>query len=840
MTMKRNLAKYLAKREEKRARHERRAARKAAKEQASVKEKNKASSRRNSLSGLPLIGAVSTTPADTALVRSGHHRHTSSSASGHLLLDAPLPVRDEFAQMPLAPPVAYARGSTRNLLQPWSLADLLSAPVPLKLYPSLTDILSLPSAEERVSAVQHLALTNSHAAHDQAYRAYLDPSGAATEALLARELQEASAKVSHADKIVNDLPWLPVTPSIFLSLTVSLVDLHKLTFLSRPRPVIEIYSVRSGRPQLVFESEFAPAQCTEHHFAPMLLRLDELCYQQLERDILLRVTSIAAPSSSSLSPDLLTGGAAVRTLVGEVWTNLFKLQSCAPGSRFPVLRPRPPEKAHKGPKEKGTLVVQGVSLFVRSSAGLLAYPDHPNRCLPLTYPAIFERVTECQLCFTVQCRSLAALADAKFAEAVALRQRGASASSSSSSSSGKKAAHHPPAPRVCPYLEFYRLEEEGVWSKKPVFTTEEVWAGSSLANAHAANPRGKTGRGGGDNPHATLTWRPVQMDLFALCFGDVRRNVLVKVMTGATGSAGGALGSGPTLLASFQFQVAEVLARRDAAVVVLDPRASASNGASAAAAVQSHHHHRASFLSEGASPANHPAGSPTSPRGGGGGSQSGGGRIPSAVSPATLTGEPATSSHHAVMSEGSDKDRPACILFQRVHVYSSIKSLPALVSRAGITVAPDDQVAALAAKPEAKPLAKAISGLHQIMLEQEKRRARATGPGSARSGFAAAVSEPSRSRSGSSSSSSLASSSVVAAAAVAGVTPASRRSSRAAAVADSSTPTATATAGTAAQSVRSSTPLGTPAVPSSSSRSRRPSLAALSVDDDEEKKGGPQ
>jgi len=703
-TMKRNLAMYLAKREEKRQKRERRAARKAAKE--ATKASKRPSSRRNSLDGLPKIGAVSTTPADTALVRAGHHRHASSSAGGHLILDASLPSMEASPQVLGAIPVALARGSTRNLLQPWSAAELNTA-VPLKLYPSLADVLSIPRAEERDEVLKTLS---QYATHDQAYRAFLDPSGATTEALLAREIKEASRNLKDsAVNVVNELPWLVATPSLFLCLSLSLVDLHKLTFLTRPRPVVEIYSVRSGRPQLVFESEFAPGQCVSHDFAPMLLRLDEVCHGQLERDILIRVTSL---SSASAAADLFVpsgnanaaAGAPVRTLVGEVWTNLHKLQTASKGAQFPVLRPRPPEKAHKGPKQKGTLLLRSeASLFVRSSAGLLAYPGaHPNRCLPFTYPAIYERKTECQICFTVQCRSLASLYDASFAREVALRSNG------SGSSSRRNSLVKPP--RLAVYLEFYRLEEEGVWSKKPLLRTEPIWAGSSLANLGALVPGSATK----EDPHATLSWRPVQMDLFELCFGDVERNVLVRVL-----AEPGSLGLSPTLLASFQFQVTEVLNRRDAAVVVLDPRLAGSASASSASSVNS-----AKFLSEDACLASHPSASPTSPRGG---SRNLG--AASKASPQSLSGS-------AVVA-GSDSLRPPCILFQRVHVYSSLASLPAFLERAGMAVVAQEDVEAQAARPGAKPLAKTISGLHQILIDQEKRRTGASNAGASGASHAA-------------------------------------------------------------------------------------------------------
>ncbi len=512
-----------------------------------------------------------------------------------------------------------------------------------------------------------------------------------------------------------------VAPSLFLSLTLSLTELHKISFLSRPRPVIEIYSVRSGRPQLIFESEWAPRACIEHAFDPMLLRIDACCHSQLERDIFIRVTHIVSSSSSS-SDEYTTGH--VRQLLGEHYTNLFALQSAKPGSSsYPLLRPRPLAEAHKGGKQKGTLVIQSQNLCVRTSAGLLAYPGcHPNRCLPETFPPIFEQTTDCQIAFTVQRRSLAGLADARFAKALHKKGHGTSSSTRAK------------PPRLAPFLEFYRCEFEGTWSAKPVHTTEEIWAGSSLANAAASAQDGK----GADDPYATLTWRPVQLDLFALCFGEVRRNVLVRVML-----ASGALGGAPTVLASFQFSVAEVLGRRDAAVVVLDQRVTAIAAAQAANAV---------FKSEGRSSQAHPVGSPNSARSDAAGASASASAAvdEAAMSPRVHPGSASVSGlghgdggDHIVQG-GLDDSKPACILFQRVHVYSALASLQKMVQRAGVPVKPLAQIDAAAptaaaaaaaaavspavatsatgASTSLPPLTRVISGLHQILLDQEKRK----------------------------------------------------------------------------------------------------------------------
>ena len=658
--MKRHLAAYCAKRQEKKERRERKERAKAEKEAAAALAAGKkpskngtlsaSGSRRNSLTGATIVGSVSTTPGDVGMLRASHHRRNSSGNVSQLV-DAPNlhPIGDMQPRTAVgAPPVLLSRGSTRNLLQPWSLAEL-SAPVPLKLFPSQADLDAL-SETDRSKALQVLAL---NARYDQAYRSYLDPSGSATEAALAQ--MQTSAASSSSSGPAPKTSHTIVTPALFLYLHLSVIDLHKLTWSTRPRPCIEIYSLRSGRPQLIFETEFAPGSCTAHEFEPIIVKVDEACYGQLERDICIRVTHIASSDSSG----------SMRQLVGEVWTNLFCLQAAPNDSKFPLLKPRSaPHKAHLPPKEKGILVLREQALFVRTDRGMVRYADaHPNRCLPATYPEIFERNTQCVAAFTVQCRSLATLLDARCS---GVKKIPTTAASSSGSATKVK---------VIPYLEFFRLEEVGTWSSAPVLRTEEVWVGSTLVNSLA-----NSGASALTDPHATLTWRPVQIPLFDLCFGDVRRNILVKLW-----SAGSATSTASKqLLASFQFQLCEILGDGSEgedgrkSCVILDPHVQPA-GANAA-----------NFLS-GALPI-----TPVTVAGFGGG---GGGE---------MEGLAASDPH------------PSCILFHRAHVYSSLSDLQKLVQRAGIVVEPSATASNL---DPARPLSRVISGLHRVLLEQSTRKA---------------------------------------------------------------------------------------------------------------------
>ena len=610
--MQRNLELYVAKRKAAKDRREkRRTFDKDAMKPISSKDKEK-HKRRHSLQGALVVGSVSTTPLETATIRSGHHAIKNS----HDLSSSSASQPSSSGGVGSAPTMHH-RNSSRNLLARWSPEDL-KVERPLKLFPTQEDMAASAQTESKEKEEATWKVLAQYQPYDRVYRRFLDPTCEVTKAAIEKMKPAQSTSKS------LDRPLI-VTPTLYLYLHLSLVDLHKISFLVKCCPVVEIYSLRGTRTQLLYESESAKEGCTSFAPRPILLKLDDVCYGQMERDILIRVTHVQDDGN--------------RVLLGEHWTNLYTLQTTPNHTKVPLLRARDVNDAQKGSKEKGTLIVHIQDLYVRTSHGMIRYPGvHPNRLLPLTHPPIFERKTNCVVSLTPHCSHLHLLLGGNGTSSTATKKH--------LSKSGK----------FVPFLQLFRQEEDSTWTKKPVYTTEELLLTLSDTSKESLGL-----------PSATqiVAWKSIQLPLFDLCFGDITRPILVKVLCAG-------MVSGPTLLSTFQFTLSEILGKTEPTAVVIDPRFGQPN---------------ATINNNKQGLGLHEVFSPTA-----------GGH----------------SNQPALTLSAADEPR-SCIVFTRAHCYSSLVDMIQLVQRCGL--AHD--------RPQSSPVAdepNVISGLHRILIDQDRRK----------------------------------------------------------------------------------------------------------------------
>lgn len=499
-------------------------------------------------------------------------------------------------------------GSSRRR---WSLSEL-TASIPVTLFPTQEDLERLP-IEDGMRAIAPLS---KYVDYDRFYQQYLDPTGQATTAAL--QSIRASTPVTRRAVIA--------TPRLYLRLVLSLVDLHSIGFLQRCRPCVEVYRVESRRLQLVYEG--APVDKKEgSRYSPraILLRLHDVCAHS-EDELVIRVTHVPHVGE--------------RVLIGEHWTSLHRLQCTPAEARFPLLRARK-EEAHLGPKEKGTLVIQSQDLLVRTSAGLVASATRSQSSTPpsragasLISPSAADSdlnglpaPTSCTVSFLPSCGDLRQLPAAR-----KLRKEGALAAR----------------------LEFHRLEMDGTWSKHPVVMTEEL----PIPDVDV------TPISRGISAYSMSSWRPVQLSLHDLCFGDANRPLLVKVRGSASGGR-----SYSAMLSSFQIRLAEVLDQRESCVVVLD----AHYGVSPALINRPLHDLAQSDI----------------------------------ISPSATT------------ALDESEVPPPRIAFHRAHVYSTLDDLQRLARRAYVTRDGGKWATASSPSPSAPVV---ISGLHAILLDHARRK----------------------------------------------------------------------------------------------------------------------
>jgi len=292
-------------------------------------------------------------------------------------------------------------------------------------------------------------------------------------------------------------------PSIFLHAVLSVEKVDKLQLLLGAMPLLELHTIRAKTSSLLEETEVAKSDTATYR--PMIIDVQPLCALQLERSFQIKCMQHSRVADEP------------RLLIGETRLTLVELQSHAGGddglssssaasaadqskrqSRAPIPIPlvNLGRLKNEGKKysDSGKLLVQRAALFVDTTHAL-GHFQTPNTA---TGEPSFAKLSQCML--RIECRGINLSYAGGFFGGV--------------------------SKDIAPMLELVRREADGTWSKEAAYRTE-MRLGTNVV------------------------FSPIRVGLWELCFGDINRPFLARLLHDS--------GSTPAVVSESEVTLAQLL-----------------------------------------------------------------------------------------------------------------------------------------------------------------------------------------------------------------------------------------------------------------------------------------